>query len=104
MEDQFLWVFTGVYGPVCRVDRGEFLSELEVVAFRWSEPWCMGGDFNMMRWLSKRVGSSWESGSMWSFCSFIDELYLIDLSLQRERVTWSNGQSLSRIDLFLISK
>ena len=44
VEDGFRWVFTGVYGPVLGVERSGFFDELASVAFRWEEPWCIGGD------------------------------------------------------------
>ena len=48
VEDDFRWVFTGVYGPVLGVERENFFNELGDVAFRWERPWCIGGDFNVV--------------------------------------------------------
>lgn len=94
----------GVYGLVRNDNRGEFFLELEAVAFRWSVPWCVGRDYNMMRWPTERVGSSRELGCMRRFCSFIDEMQLINMLLQGGSFTWSNGLSLSRIDRFAIRR
>ncbi|CAL5401981.1 unnamed protein product [Camellia sinensis] len=40
---------------------------------------------------------------MRAFCSFIDDLQLVDLPIQGDSITWSNGRSLSRIDRFLVT-
>ena len=43
--DGVVWVFTGVYGPVCSRDREDFWEELGSIRGLWSDPWCVGGDF-----------------------------------------------------------
>ena len=48
-EDDFCWIFIGVYGPTLKVDREDFLSELGAIKGLWSELWCIAGDFNMIR-------------------------------------------------------
>ncbi|KAL7168962.1 hypothetical protein ACSBR2_034064 [Camellia fascicularis] len=84
-------------------ERGLFLEELEHVAFRWDVPWCVGGYFNVVRWPSEKAGNARSSGAMRAFCSFIDDLQLVDLPIQGGSFTWSNGRSLSRIDRFLVT-
>ncbi|KAL6332120.1 hypothetical protein AAG906_025791 [Vitis piasezkii] len=42
----------GVYGPTLKLDREDFLSELGAIRRLWSEPWCVAGDFNMIRFPS----------------------------------------------------
>ena len=36
-EDDFSWSFTGVYGPMLKMDRESFWSELRVVRGLWSD-------------------------------------------------------------------
>lgn len=55
-EDE--WVFVGVYGPPNSVKVEEFLSELDNVYARWNLPWCLGGDFNLIRFSHERKGAS----------------------------------------------
>lgn len=50
------WVFVGVYGPFVRSEADDFLWELDVVNAHRGLPWCIGGDFNLIRLLSDRSG------------------------------------------------
>ena len=52
--DGLRWVFTGVYGPVCRRDREVFWEEFRSIKGLWRDPWCVGGDFNMIRYPEER--------------------------------------------------
>ncbi|RVW93092.1 Transposon TX1 uncharacterized 149 kDa protein [Vitis vinifera] len=82
VEDGFCWAFSGVYGPSVKVEREEFLSELGAIKGLWNEPWCVVGDFNMIRFPSERS----QGGGMF---------------------TWSGGFNnllKSKIDRFLISE
>ncbi|KAJ9701497.1 hypothetical protein PVL29_006726 [Vitis rotundifolia] len=106
-EDGFLWFFTGVYGPISKSFREPFWEELGAIRGLWSDPWCIGGDFNVIRFPSERSRGGRLSGSMRSFSEVIDELALRDLPLQGGLFTWSgglNGQSRSRLDRFLVSE
>ncbi|RVW38181.1 hypothetical protein CK203_106220 [Vitis vinifera] len=44
----------GVYGPTVKVEREDFLSELGAIRGLWNEPWCVAGDFNMIRFPFER--------------------------------------------------
>ena len=66
----------------------------------------MGGDFNVVRFPSKRLGSNSFTTTMWEFSNFISEHGLIDLPLQGGSFTWSNSRevaSKARLDRFLFS-
>ena len=43
-EDGFLWIFSGVYGPVLNGYREDLLEELGAIWGLWEGPWCVGGD------------------------------------------------------------
>ena len=105
-EDGFLWTFMGVYGPTLKRYREFFWEELRVIRGLWTDPWC-GGDFNVIRFPSERSREGRISASMRRFSEVIDELALRDLPLQGGPFTWNgglNGQSMSRLDRFLVSK
>ena len=103
VEDDFKWVFTGVYGPVVNSERRDFLDKMVNVAFRWEMPWCVGGDFNVVRFPEEKGGKRGCSSAMKAFNEVINELQLVDLPLLGGSVTWSNGMSASRIDRFLVN-
>ena len=62
--DGFQWMFYGVYGPVVDSKREFFGEELGVVRGLWNGPWCVGGDFNMVRFLGECRGVRRVSNSM----------------------------------------
>lgn len=50
------WIISSVYGPNDKGMRANLWSELDFIRCRWSEPWCLGGDWNVTRFPSERVG------------------------------------------------
>ncbi|RVW48978.1 hypothetical protein CK203_081002 [Vitis vinifera] len=71
-----------VYGPTMKRYREPFWEELGAIRGLWSDPWCIGGDFNVIRFPSEwsRVGRL--SGPMRRFSEVLDELALRDLPFQ----------------------
>ena len=66
----------------------------------------MGADFNVVRFLSERLGSTSFIAAMREFSNFISEQGLIDLPFQGGTFTWSNSRevvSKARLDKFLFS-
>ena len=55
--DDFLWAFAGVYGPNLDVNRSILWNELVGVQSWWDLSWCIGGDFNVVRFQSESLGS-----------------------------------------------
>jgi hypothetical protein len=95
-----------VYGPNVDVDRFILWEELAGVRSWWGVPWCIGGDFNVVRFPSEKLREGRLTGAMTTFSDFIAELGLIDLPLLEGQLTWSNNQdppSKSRLDRFLVS-
>jgi exonuclease III len=101
--DGFEWAFAGVYGPNGNSDRHWLWDELAGLLSCWVLPWCIGGDFNVIRFPSERSGGKRISSAMREFSDFIFERSLMDLPLTGGVCTWSNSQSWSRIDRFLVS-
>ncbi|RVW99876.1 LINE-1 reverse transcriptase-like [Vitis vinifera] len=104
------WFLMGVFRSLwasVKVEKEEFLSELGAIKGLWNEPWCVAGDFNMIRFPSERSRGGRLSPSMRRFTEVIEELELRDLPLQGGMFTWSGGFNnllKSRIDRFLISE
>lgn len=56
-------------------------DELKEVQQRWSIPWCLLRDFNVVRFPSEQLECSRFSPAMFEFFEFIEELNLLDLCL-----------------------
>ena len=83
-----------------------FWEELSGVCSWWDMPWCVGGDFNVVRFPSERSGSVYFTIAMHQFSAFISEQSHVDLPLVGGTFTWSNSRevaSRSRLDRFLLS-
>ena len=107
VSNGFTWVGIGIYGPTCDVARQDLWVELRDIRQSWSTPWCIFGDFNVIRFPSERLRCRRLTSPMLDFSDFIEDLNLVDLPLGGGgRFTWSSGSanpSLPRIDRFLIS-
>ncbi|XWS15316.1 hypothetical protein CRYUN_Cryun35bG0085400 [Craigia yunnanensis] len=70
-------------------------------------PWCIGGDFNIIKEINENIGVSIDFNATRDFASFIEDASLIDLPLLGTRFTWAiygEVPSMSRLDRFLISR
>ena len=106
VEDGAVWVFTGVYGPFTKNERDCMWDEIRAIRGVWEEPWCVGGDFNVILSQNERNRQGRISAAMRKFAQFIDELGLIDLPLQGGDYTWSGGPNnrcWARLDRFLVT-
>lgn len=74
-----------------------------VLLFDGGVPWCVSGDFNVVRSVEEKMGANSVVASMRVFFSFIDDLELVDLPLQGGGYTWSGGGTMSRLDRFLVT-
>ena len=91
VEDGVHWSFTGVYGPCQGSSRERLLEELGVVKWLWGGPWCVGGDFNVLRFPHERGREGRLTQAMRRFSQVIDDLELKDFPTQGHRFTWSGG-------------
>ena len=106
VENGTVWVFTGVYGPFNKKDRECLWDELGAVKGLWGDPWCVGGDFNVILAQGERSRQGRVTPAMRRFAQVMDDLELIDLPLQGGSFTWSGGlhnQAWARLDRFLVS-
>ncbi|RVW17395.1 Transposon TX1 uncharacterized 149 kDa protein [Vitis vinifera] len=81
-DDGFCWSFIRVYRPMLKLEREDFWSELGDVRGLWSDPWCMAGDFNMIKFPFKHSRGGRLSSTMRRFLEVIKDLELRDLPLQ----------------------
>ncbi|WKA03336.1 hypothetical protein VitviT2T_021451 [Vitis vinifera] len=100
-----LWI-SAVYGPNSPSLRKDFWVELFDIYGLTYTLWCVGGDFNVIRRSSEKMGGSSLTPSMRDFDSFIRECELLDPPLRNASFTWSNMQEspvCRRLDRFLYS-
>ncbi len=81
VSDSFVWVGTGLYGPSIDLLRCELWEELKAVQQTWNSPWCVFGDFNVVRFPSERLGCNRLTSHMMDFSDFIEASHLVDLPL-----------------------
>ena len=81
MEDGFVWIFTGLYGPFSREERVWLWEELRAIRGIWDDPWCLGGDFNIILSQRERSRQGRLTGAMRRFAQIVDELELLDLPM-----------------------
>uniref|UniRef100_A0A2N9GDY5 Endonuclease/exonuclease/phosphatase domain-containing protein n=1 Tax=Fagus sylvatica TaxID=28930 RepID=A0A2N9GDY5_FAGSY len=75
------WVGTGLYDPTCDIARQDLWVELRDIRLRWALPWCIFGDFNVIRFPSERLRCRRLTPPMIEFSDFIEDLNLVDLPL-----------------------
>jgi hypothetical protein len=71
VEDNFTWTFVSVYGPNFDRDRRLIWDELVDLLNWWDLPWCIGVDFNVTWFPSKRFGVACLCPAMMEFLDFI---------------------------------
>ncbi|RVW69834.1 hypothetical protein CK203_061148 [Vitis vinifera] len=77
----FSWIFSGVYGPVIGSEKEDFWEELGAIRGLWDDLWCVGGDFNSVRFPEERRNASSLTTEMRRFSEVIGELGLRDSPL-----------------------
>ena len=95
-----------MYEPVIGCEKEDFWEELGVIRGLWEDPWCIGGDFNAVRFPVEKRNALRLTVEMRRFSEVIGELGLRDVPLVGGPFTWIGGlnsQVASRLDRFLIS-
>ena len=103
--DGFFWIFFGVYGPMMGNEKEDLWEELGAIRGLWEDPWCIGGDFNVVRFPEERRNAPRLTTEMRRFSEVIGEPGLRDFPLTGGPFTWIGGlnsQAASRLDRFLI--
>ncbi|KAL6288610.1 hypothetical protein ACE6H2_006120 [Prunus campanulata] len=100
------WWLSGIYGPCKQRERKRFWEELADLFGYCGEKWCLGGDFNVVRFISEKSNGGRVTKSMKEFNEFIQDTGLRDPNLLNASFTWSNLRENAvcrRLDRFLVS-
>ncbi|XP_026430002.1 uncharacterized protein LOC113326498 [Papaver somniferum] len=105
-KDGFIWPFTSVYGASDPADYAQFWQELADIRAIIFEPWCIGGDWNVILCQADRNRVGGNKRNRKKFRHFINSQNLLDIPVEGGRFNWTNSQSsplLQRIDRFFMS-
>ncbi|XP_026396204.1 uncharacterized protein LOC113290825 [Papaver somniferum] len=105
-SDNFVWLFTSVYGASDSGYYNQFWQELRDIRILFDEPWLIGGDFNAILSEDERNIPGGAMRNIRSFRAFVNKYSLIDLPMAGGRFTWTNFQQqpfLIRLDNFILS-
>ncbi|KAL7251513.1 hypothetical protein ACSBR1_013364 [Camellia fascicularis] len=106
LYNSFACVLVNVYAPNDATSRFRLWENLSNLNASFTNPWCLGGDFNEIRHMGERVGCSRRDKGMNDFNEFIGTCEFNDLPLLGRKYTWCNAQEpekWSRIDRVLLS-
>ncbi|KAL4201012.1 hypothetical protein AMTRI_Chr02g214030 [Amborella trichopoda] len=105
--DGFKWGKTNVYGPNRPDERAQFFDELNALTNFVNVPWCIGGDFNVIRWPIESSVNPKISPCMRMFNSFIQNNELLDILSIGVAYTWSkhvlSDPTFTHLDRFLVT-
>ena len=111
LGDKECYMITNVYGPQHLKDKLRLLTSLEELRERHPVmPWILGGDFNMIRSLTKKKGGTRTLGrDSIAFQNFLNNMRLVDMETIKGTFTWNNKrggafQVSSKLDRFIISE
>lgn len=102
----FECVLVNIYAPNDVSQRSRLWVSLSHLRADFDKPWCLVGDFNEIRHLGERRGSSRRDKGMRDFNQFIENLELTDPPMMGRQFTWCNSNDdgrWSRIDRVLMS-
>ncbi|XP_026450966.1 uncharacterized protein LOC113351131 [Papaver somniferum] len=106
IKDGFTWIFTSVHGASDPADYSQFWLELEDIRTIIYEPWCVGGDWNVILCQAERNRAGGNKRNIKNFRNFLDSQNLLDIPMGGGRFTWKNSQNsplLQRLDRFFMS-
>ena len=97
--------FTFVYAKCTRRERLSLWEDISQLGISSLEPWCIGGDFNIITNAAERQGGSQPNiQAMADFGKFILEEGLLDLGYTGSPFTWERPDGLKqRLDRVLVN-
>lgn len=99
-------IIGNIYASNCMLGRRQHWEELLNQMERWTDPWILGGDFNVVLSPDERKGGEGNVVAMNEFRNFVEEAQLADLPVAGGKFTWTNKRAeaiSSRLDRFLVA-
>ena len=90
--DNFTWKLCVVYGSPYNEGKQEFINELHSLFDNWSGPFLIGGDYNLVRDLSKKNNGVIDYHRADKFNDWINYWGLVELKNPTRSFTWVNNQ------------
>jgi hypothetical protein len=103
--DKFTWEIINVYGPVQTERKQHFLDELTQKVTDTTDPFIIGGDFNLIRFTWEKSSENTNQQWMDKFTDFNRNSGVKELIRKGGRFTWTNKQNnpiMSALDRVLI--
>jgi hypothetical protein len=91
-QDKFKWEIVNVYGPVQLERKKDFLNELTIKISNMSDPFVIGGDFNMIRFPWEKSSDNVNHVWMDAFNEFIRDNGVKEMLRKGSKFTWTNKQ------------
>ncbi|XVE87279.1 hypothetical protein DITRI_Ditri18aG0104200 [Diplodiscus trichospermus] len=82
-----------IYAPNDDDEMAVFWEMLVALMRSVEVPWCIGGDFNVVRSPEEKVRAGFNLRAMSLFSNFIENAGMVDLPLQGGRFTWSSNRN-----------
>nr|GEU33284.1 hypothetical protein [Tanacetum cinerariifolium] len=105
IPNQMKTMFISVYAPQAGSNKRILWSYLETLVNRWNGECVIMGDFNEVRRMEERWGSSFNVNDVRRFNNFIFNAGLVDFQLEGYSFTWAHHSAtkMSKLDRFLVS-
>jgi hypothetical protein len=86
------WILLNIYGAAQVEHKEEFVEELAFLCSKAKDPYLVGGDFNLIRFSSKKNRNFTPSRMINPFNSWINLNDLREIYISSGCYTWSNNQ------------
>ncbi|KAF5175981.1 hypothetical protein FRX31_034433 [Thalictrum thalictroides] len=92
VDENFLSLHTGVYGLNDKGILVAFWAELDATRAWVNYPWCIGGDFNLIRYTHEKMGGTQMTRFMNEFADFERRHELVEYPLEGAHFTRSDNR------------
>ncbi|XP_028105225.1 uncharacterized protein LOC114304243 [Camellia sinensis] len=90
VHNSFDCVVVNIYALNDVIRRKALWENLLTLKTNFSNPWCLGGDFNEIRNVGERIGVSRRDRGMQEFNDFIENCEVVNVQMLGRKFTWCN--------------